>query len=134
VHLYGFSYHTDRKGVQREHVNNEVNLGLGLAYELHNDALGVLTFEGGFYQDSGRNWAKLIGPAYRFKLGDRLRLGAALPVIQSRTYNEGHVFIAPIPTASYDLGFVTLNVAYAPRFEQNPFAVFGFYFSIPLAN
>ena len=133
VHVYGLSHHTDREGIRRRGVDNEVNLGLGLSYEFHNDDDGVAFFEAGFYEDSGRNWAKLVGPGYQFKLGDRWRLGAALLLIDSRTYNFGRVFIAPIPLLTYDLGIVKLNAIYAPRFQQyNNFAVFGFYLSIPL--
>jgi hypothetical protein len=134
VHVYGFSYHPDREGSRRKHVNNELNIGLGLNYELRNDDQGVAFFEAGFYEDSGRNWAKLAGPGYQVKLGERWRLGAALLAIQSRTYNSGRAFIAPIPLLTYDLGRVKLNAIYAPKFQQNEFAVFGFYFSIPFRN
>lgn len=134
MHVYGFSYHTDREGVRRNHVDNELNLGLGLGYEFHNDDRGTAFVAAGFYKDSGRNWAKLAGPGYQFKLGDRWRLGATLPLIQSRTYNNGRAFVAPIPLLSYDLGVAKLNAVYAPRFQQNQFAVFGFYLSLPFSR
>ncbi len=134
--MYGLSYHTDRQGVRRSHVDNELNSGLGLSYEFHNDDLGAAFVAAGFYRDSGRNWAKLAGPGYQFKFGDgdRWRFGATLPVIQSRTYNNGRTFVAPIPLLTYDLGVVKLNAVYAPKFQQNEFAVFGFYFSVPLSR
>jgi hypothetical protein len=135
VHIYGFSYHPDRQGVRRNRVGNEAHLGFGLNYEFHEDARGVGFVEGGFYRDSGRNVAKLAGVGYQFKLGDNWRLGGALVGIHSPTYNHGRFFVAPLPMVSYDLGPVTLNAIYAPRFkEYNRFAVFGFYFSIPFGR
>jgi hypothetical protein len=35
--------------------------------------------------------------------------------------------------ATYDLGVVKLNAIYVPRYQQNRFAAFGLYFSIPLS-
>lgn len=135
VHLYGFSYHTDRQGVRRNRVGNELNLGFGLNYEFHEDARGAGFVEGGYYRDSGRNLAKLGGVGYQFKLGERLRLGGALVGIRSPTYNHGRFFVAPLPMVSYDLGPVKLNAIYIPRYkEYNQFAVYGFYFSIPFGR
>lgn len=132
IMIYGMSYHTDRQGVRRENVDNELNVGLGLNYEFHEDAQGVGFVEAGFYRDSGRNWAKLAGPGYQFKVGKRLRLGAVLVGVQSPTYLNGKFFIAPLPMASYDTGPVKLNLIYIPRYrDYNPFAVFGLTFSIP---
>lgn len=55
--------------------------------------------------------------------------------LQSETYNDGRLFIAPIPILSYDLGPVKLNALYVPRYgNYNEFAVFGFYFSVPFAK
>jgi hypothetical protein len=71
--------------------------------------------------------------SYLFKLDERWKLGADLLVIQSQTYNEGGVFVAPIPRLTYDFGPVVLNGIYVPKYEQiNRFAVYGFYFTIPL--
>ncbi len=134
LHIYGISRHVDEAGVRRAHLNNELNYGLGLSYEFHNDEQGVAFVAGGFYKDSGRNWAKLAGPGYQFKFWDRWRFGGTLAVIQSRTYNGGRTFVAPIPLLTYDLGIVKLNAIYAPKFRQNEFAVFGFYFSMPLSR
>lgn len=133
--VFGFSYHPDREGVRRMHLDNELNVGLGLNYAFHEDARGVGFVEAGFYKDSGRNWAKLAGAGYQFKLGERWRLGGALVGVYSPTYNHGRFFIAPLPTATYDLGAVKLNAIYIPRAQKkNNFAVFGFYFSIPFGK
>jgi hypothetical protein len=70
---------------------------------------------------------------YQYKLGERWRLGGALVGLVSPSYNHGGFFVAPLPIVSYDLGAVTLNAVYAPRYrEYDEFAVFGFYFGIPL--
>jgi hypothetical protein len=131
--VYGLSYHTDRSGVHAAHLDNELNPGLGLRYEFSENARGVKFLEAGFYRDSGRHWTALAGPGYQFKLGERWRAGGALLFFDSRTYNHGRAFVAPIPLLSYDLGSLRLNAVYAPRVRDiNEFAVFGLYASIPL--
>lgn len=135
LHVFGFSYHPDRKGTRDRHLDNELNLGLGLNYELHNDPRGVTSLETGFFKDSGRNWAKFAGAGYQFKFGDNWRLGADLLAIQSDTYNHGRAFVAPIPRLSYDFGRVSLSAVYVPRDREfNQFAVFGFYLTTPLGK
>jgi hypothetical protein len=133
--VYGLSYHPDREGVHREHLDNEVNEGLGLKYGFHDDALGVGFVQAGAYRDSGSNWAKIAGPGYQLKLGDHWRAGGLLLYFDSPTYNHGRPFVAPIPIFTYDFGALQLNAVYAPRVpDYNQFAVFGFYLSIPFAR
>ncbi|MCF8178034.1 MAG: hypothetical protein K9J74_05960 [Sulfuritalea sp.] len=123
----------DRKGTRDRHLDNELNLGLGLNYEVHNDARGLATLETGFFRDSGRNWARFAGAGYQFKLGRNWRLGADLLAINSKTYNNGRSFLAPIPHLTYDFGPVKLNAIYVPRVREfNQFSVFGFYFTVPM--
>jgi hypothetical protein len=56
-------------------------------------------------------------------------------VLQSQTYNQGEIFIAPFPILSYDLGVVTVNAMYVPAYrDYNHLAVFGFYLSVPLSK
>lgn len=97
LHVFGVSYHPDREGTRNSNLDNELNIGLGLNYEFHNDDQGVATIEAGFFKDSGRNWAKFAGVGYQFKFGDRWRVGADLLAIDSQTYNNGRSFIAPVP-------------------------------------
>ncbi|MCX7149925.1 MAG: hypothetical protein NTY05_11035 [Rhodocyclales bacterium] len=133
LNVFGLSYHTDRAGTRDRHLDNELNIGLGLNYEFHNDALGVATLQTGFFKDSGRNWTKIAGAGYQFKFGERWRVGADLLAIHSPTYNNGRGFIAPIPRVTYDFGPVKVNLVYVPRYQDyNRFAVFGLYFSTPL--
>lgn len=133
LHVFGFSYHPDREGTRVSHLDNELNIGLGINYELHQDERGVTSVEAGFLKDSGRNWAKFAGIGYQFKLGERWSLGADALLIHSATYNHNRAFIAPIPRLTYDFGFVKLNATYIPVVNEfNRFAAYGFYFTIPL--
>lgn len=121
--------------MRRSGVDNQLNLGLGLNYTLHDDERGIGFVEAGFYRDSGSNVAKLAGVGYQYKLGKHWRLGGALVGMHSPTYNHGRFFIAPLPILTYDFGPVKLNAVYVPRYgDYNPFAVFGFYFSVPLGK
>lgn len=133
LHVFGLSYHPDRKGAHLSHLDNEFNVGLGLGYKLHEDVRGVTNVEAGFFHDSGRHWAKFAGFGYQFKLGDRWLLGADLLAMNSPTYNMGRSFIAPIPRVTYDFGAVKLNATYIPRIQNyNDFAAYAIYFTIPL--
>ena len=108
---------------------------MGLHYELVNDARGVTFTEVGAYEDSGRNWAKFAALGYQFKFGKNWRIGGALALFDSRTYNGGAAFIAPVPLVTYDFGPVKLNAVYFPKVAQyNEIAAYGFYISIPLGK
>ncbi len=110
-------------------------MGVGLNYTFHEDERGFGYLEAGVYEDSGSRLAKLAGAGYQFKVTKRLRLGGVLMGVYSQTYNDGKFFIAPLPTATYDFGVVKLNAIYIPRYgEYNQFAVFGVYFTLPLAS
>ena len=135
LNVFGLSYHPDRTGTRDRHLDNELNPGLGLNYEFHNDARGVATLDAGFLKDSGRNWTKFAGAGYQFKLGDRWRLGADLLAIHSQTYNNGRGFVAPIPHLTYDFGPMKLNAIYVPAVREFvQFSVFSFYLTIPMGS
>jgi len=135
VQLYSFSHHPDREGVRRAGLDNESNSGLGLNYAFHADARGVGFVEAGYYRDSGEKLARLAGVGYQYKLGNHVRVGAALTGIQSETYNRGRFFVAPLPILTVDFGSVKLNAMYVPSYgDYNKYAVYGFYFSLPLAQ
>jgi len=121
--------------VKRAGLDNELNLGLGLDYTVLEDDRGIGFVEAGFYRDSGSQLAKFAGMGYQYKIGERWRLGGLLLGVQSRTYNRGDAFIAPIPLVTYDFGAVKLNAIYVPRYgDYNQFAVFGFYLSVPIGR
>jgi hypothetical protein len=131
--VYGLSYHPDRNGVHEQHLDNQFNPGLGLKYELREDAHGVAFAEAGFYRDSGRHWTAMAGPGYQLRITEQWRAGAVLFFFDSRTYNHGRPFVAPIPMLTWDLGRFQLNAVYAPRVRDiNEFAAFGFFASVPL--
>lgn len=131
--IFGFSYHPDREGTRLYHLNNEVNVGLGLSYRFYKDAQRVSNLEVGLFKDSGSELAKFIGVTSLYKLADRWRLGVDLLAIQSPTYNEGDAFIAPIPHLVYDFGVAKANLIYVLRVPPyNMFSAFGLYFAVPL--
>lgn len=133
LHIFGLAYHPDRKGAHLQHLDNELNVGLGLGYKIHDNARGVTNVEAGFFKDSGRNWAKFAGMGYQFKIGERWKLGADLLAMNSPTYNKGHSFIAPIPRLTYDFDAVKLNATYIPRFRPvNDLAIYAIYLTVPL--
>lgn len=135
LHIFGVSYHPDREGARRNKLDNELNVGLGINYRFHDDNRGKAFIEAGVYKDSGNAWAKFAGVGYQFKLGERWSLGADLLVFDSPTYNNGRVFIAPIPRLVYNFGAVKLNAVYAPRYgEQNQFEVFALFITIPFGQ
>ena len=121
--------------MQRAGLDNELNLGLGFDYPVHDDERGIGFVQAGFYRDSGSHLAKIAGMGYQYKLGEHWRLGGLLLGVQSETYNGGGAFIAPIPLLTYDFGAVKLNAVYVPRYgNYNQFAVFGFYLSVPIGG
>jgi hypothetical protein len=128
VNVYGLSYHFDRARARELRVDNEVNGGLGLRYRVtHSERLDWV-FDAGAYRDSGRNTARVAGAGALWKPTERLRLGAALALFNSDTFNRGRSFLAPLPVAAYDLGPVTLNFVYLQRFrEVNPATALGFW-------
>lgn len=135
INIYGVAYHPDRDTVHRLDLDNEFNPGLGVHYELIAGRRGTGFAEAGAYYDSGSHWAKFAALGYQFKLGRRLRIGGALALMHSRTYNDGATFVGMIPLVTYDLGPVKLNAVYFPKFGRfNEVDAFGFYVSIPLAS
>ena len=135
VNVYGLAYHPDRETVHREDLDNEFNPGLGLHYELVQDARGVTFAEVGVYRDSGSNWAKFASMGYQFRLGESWRIGGALAAINSQTYNRGVTFLAMIPLVTCDLGRVQLNAVYFPKIgDYNEVAAFGFYVTVPVGQ
>ena len=49
LNIYGLAYHPDRETVHRKNLDNQVNPGLGLHYELTNSELGIAFAEAGAY-------------------------------------------------------------------------------------
>jgi hypothetical protein len=133
INVYGLSYHPDREAVHRRGLDNQVNPGLALHYAIDETPRGTTFVEAGSYKDSGSNWAKFAGVGYQFKLGESWKVGAAVALMDSPTYNRGATFIGMIPLVTYDLGRIKLNAVYFPKVANyNQIAAFGFYLSVPI--
>lgn len=135
LNIYGLAYHPDRERVERDNLDNEVNPGLGLHYELRNTERSITFAEIGAYRDSGSNTATFLALGYQFKLGEHWRFGGAGAAMNSETYNHGVAFVGMFPLVTYDFGPVKVNAVYFPKVANyNEVAAFGFYVSIPLGR
>jgi hypothetical protein len=115
LNLYGLSYHFDRSQARAIGVDNEFNPGLGVRYRVpHSERLQWI-FDAGAYRDSGRNTALLAGAGALWQVSEGWRLGGALTVLHSDTYNRGRTFVAPLPLAAYEFRSATLNFVYLPK-------------------
>jgi hypothetical protein len=121
INLYGGSYHFDRDKAREIGLTNERNPGVGLRWRKpHSETLDLFV-DAGFYDDSARNTAKLVGGGALWHATERLRLGGGAVLLQSNTYNRGDPFIAPAPIAAYEWRRVTLNLVYFPKWRDvNP--------------
>jgi hypothetical protein len=128
VNLYGLSYHFERDRAKAIGTDNEFNPGLGLRYRFADREHWTAFVDAGAYRDSGRNTAVLAGAALQWKATEALRLGGALSVFHSKSYNHGRTFVAPLPVASYELKSVTFNMVYMPKVhELNEINTLGFW-------
>ena len=127
VNIYGFSWHLDRDKARAEQVDNWFNPGLGLRYRVPGETFDYF-FDAGVYRDSGRNTAVLAGGAAHWRATQSARLGVALVIFNSKTYNGGSTFIAPLPVAAWEFRSVTLNLVYMPKVpELNGINTLGFW-------
>jgi hypothetical protein len=114
VNVYGLSYHFDREEAKERGLDNEVNPGLGLRYRMPRQEFDWFV-DGGAHRDSARNTAVYAGGGAFWKPTQRWRLGGALALFQSDTYNDGDPFIAPVPLVAYEWRPATITMAYFPR-------------------
>jgi len=134
VNIYGLSYHPDREAVHQKNLDNQFNPGFGLHYTLTDSPRGNIFVEAGAYYDSGSAWAQFAGLGYQFKVSRRWRIGGAVAVVNSPTYNRGATFVGMIPLITYDLGRIKLNAVYFPKIANyNEVEIFGFYLSFPFS-
>jgi hypothetical protein len=128
INLYGLSHHFDRARARELHVDNEVNPGLGVRYRLPHSERMAWIFDVGAYRDSGRNTALLAGGGALFNVSEHWRLGGALVVLDSDTYNRGKTVVAPVPVAAFETRPVTFNFVYLPKVSDiNEVATLGFW-------
>jgi len=121
INIYGASYHFDRDKARERGLTHEVNPGLGVRWRQARSESWDLFADAGFYRDSAAHSAKLAGAGALWHAGEHLRLGGALALLKSDTYNFGKAFIAPVPLAAYEMRRVTFNLVYFPKWrDQNP--------------
>lgn len=127
VNFYGLSYHFDRDKARALGVDNEVNPGIGLRWRSTRERWEGFA-DAGFYRDSGRSTARLAGAGALWHVTGAFRLGGALAVLRSDTYNRGRTFLAPLPVAAWEFRRATLNVVYLPKVsEVNDINTLGFW-------
>ena len=127
LNLYGLSWHLDGDKARAEGFDNWFNPGLGVRYRVPGEQIDTF-FDAGFYRDSGRNTALLAGAAAHWKATQRARLGLAMVIFNSKTYNNGNTFIAPLPVAAWELNSATFNVVWMPKYrEVNEINTLGFW-------
>jgi hypothetical protein len=135
LNVYGLAYHPDREKVKKENLDNQVNPGLALHYELRNTERGITFAEIGAYRDSGRNTASFIALGYQYKVGEHWGFGGAVAAMNSKTYNDGVSFVGMFPLVTYDFGPLKVNAVYFPKVANyNEVAAFGLYVSVPLGR
>lgn len=128
INIYGLSYHFDRSRARELRVDNEINPGLGVRYRVPQSERLAWVFDAGAYRDSGRNTALLAGAGGLFKVSEGWRLGGALVVLDSDTYNRGKTTLAPVPLAAYETRRVSFNFVYLPKVSDiNEVATLGFW-------
>jgi len=115
LNIYGLSYHFDRDKAKELGLTHEFNPGLGIRWRRADS--GVFA-DAGVYSDSAANTAVVAGAGYLWRAGESLRLGGALALFRSDTYNKGDAFIAPIPLAAYEYRRVTFNLADFPKWRD----------------
>lgn len=121
LNIYGASYHFDRDKARERGLTHEVNPGLGIRWRAAPRETWDVFADAAVYRDSAAHTAKIAGGGALWHATEHLRLGAAVALFKSETYNGGKAFIAPVPLAAYELRRVTFNLVYFPKLrEQNP--------------
>ena len=114
INLYGASYHFERERARELGLDNQFNPGIGVRYRQSSERMEWIA-DAGIYHDSAERTAMVVGAGAWWKAGESLRLGAALALFKSETYNGGDPALAPLPLAAWDFRPVTVNAAFAPR-------------------
>ena len=133
LNLYGASYHFDRDKAREMGLTHEWNPGVGLRWRKRQWERHDLFADAGIYRDSGGRTARLAGGGVLWRAGESLRLGGAVALFRSDTYNHGEAFVAPVPLAAYETRLATFNMVFLPKHGTvNATSQLGFWLSIPL--
>jgi len=126
IDIFGLSYHLDRFDSQGRQMNG-FNPGIGAHYELRETKHSLMMLDSGIYYSSARSFAKFGAFAWQRKWRI-LRVGPALSVFHSVSYNTGHIFVAPLLLLSVRVSPLTFNVLPIPRYKnKNRNAAIGFF-------
>ncbi|HXU42023.1 MAG TPA: hypothetical protein VN675_06850 [Burkholderiales bacterium] len=117
INLYGLSWHLNADKAHAQGMDNWFNPGLGLRYRVPGERFDYF-LDAGFYRDSARNTAVLAGGAAYWRATEHARLGLALVVFNSKTYNDGKTFVTPLPLFGWEFGPAMLNVMWSPRVRE----------------
>ena len=135
LNLYGASYHFNRDKAREMGLTEEFNPGLGLRWRKRQWERHDLFADAGLYRDSGERTARFAGAGILWRAGESVRLGGAVALFRSDTYNHGEAFVAPVPLAAYETRLATFNMAFFPRFGTvNATSQLGFWLSIPVLD
>jgi len=131
LNIFGLSFHTNRSAGY-----NEVNPGLGLRYVFSRPSPNWALFgDASFYYDSNREWAKYVALGAHYSLSPSWKIGAAIAYGQSRSYNQGQPFFAPIPGVAFLYHRIAFNVVVLPSEEAAAkIAGFAFFITVPLEH
>ncbi|NMC45177.1 MAG: hypothetical protein GYA46_14750 [candidate division Zixibacteria bacterium] len=133
LNIYGKSYHFLEPYQNRDYLN-ETNPGLGARASFGNKSSGTYFVEGGFFEDTFRHRATYIAAGYMFRLWQQFRVGFNAGLYKTLSINKGGT-AAVVPLASYSVKFVTLNVAYLPKFRNiNAYHTLAGYLTVNLIN
>jgi hypothetical protein len=131
VNVYGLSYHFDRDRAEELDVDNSFNPGLGLRYNFAQLERWTFFADAGAYYDSGKNTAVYGGVGALWQVVGGLKIGAALAVMNSDTYNDGDTFLAPLPLVAYDFGPMMVNLTFFPKVSKyNDVATLGLWLTL----
>lgn len=134
INVYGLSYHPNQKDSSGKTLN-ELNPGLGMNYIFYEKPRNIFQFDAGIFKNSGRETAKYIGAAYRYKFGRGFSGGAEFVYFHSATYNNGDPTFGVFPMASYRRNPFTFTLLYLPRYRNiNRNTAFGLYGTIHLGK
>ena len=118
INLYGASYHFDRDKAKEMGLTHEINPGLGVRWRRKANESWDYFADAGFYRDSKANEAGLFGGGGFWHATEHLRLGGALVLLKSDTYNQNKAFVAPLPVAAYDGRRMSFNMVYMPKWQD----------------
>jgi hypothetical protein len=89
------------------------------------------------YYGSRRHWAKYIALGVSYRFAESWHVGLGVGYAQSRSYNDGKPFFAPIPGVAFEHRGVMYNAVLLPSTNSNSrskITGMGFFVTIPLGQ